>query len=100
MTAVFAPNSFYLASESDFRKIRNDLSYRIAADASYAIHLTWLLKDYKYVSYYRNSDQWDNVAYWCLENAGLEQFLINRPAQAVLFKDEQLATMCKLTWSE
>ena len=98
MTAVFAPDSFYLASEKEFQQISRDLSYRIAPDKSYAIHLTWLLKDYRYVAYYRNPSQWDDVAYWCLENADT-RFLINRPAQAVLFKDEQLATMCKLTWS-
>lgn len=100
MTAVFAPDSFYLASESEFRAIARDPAYRIAPDNSYAIHLTWTLKDYLYVGYYRDPAQWDNVAYWCLENAGLQEFLLNRSAQAVLFKDPHLATMCKLTWSE
>ena len=100
MTAVFAPDSFYLASESEFKTIARDPAYRIAADCSYAIHLTWTLKDYLYVGHYRDPAQWDNVAYWCLENAGLQEFLLNRPAQAVLFKNQELATMCKLTWSE
>ena len=95
---MFAPNSFYRVDSVDF--ISKDPSYRIAPDNSYAIHLTWLLKDYKYVGHYSDPNRWDEVAHWCLENAGLQEFLLNRQAKAVLFKNEQLATMCKLTWSE
>ncbi len=100
MTAVFDANSFFKADSATFKRIVTNPSYRIAPDNSYAIHLTWLLKDFEHVGYYHNPTKWDSVADWCLENAGIQEFLLNRSAQAVLFKSSELATMCKLTWSE
>jgi hypothetical protein len=100
MTAVFDANRFFKADAAEFDRIIKNPSYRTAPDKSYAIHLTWLLKDFEHVACYPRRGNWDSIAQWCIEYAGANNFLLNRSAQAVLFKSSELATMCKLTWSE
>ena len=98
MTAVFAPNSFYRAD--NVNAVGNDPSYRIADDQSSAIHLTWLIRGFEHAVNYASTHNHDTVSMWCIEHAGINQFLINRDAKNVLFKSREVATMYKLVQSE
>lgn len=67
-------------------------------DGRVAVHVTWFNRGYRWPATYSPSTKMTKILDWCSEHAPNGHIIHNRGA--VLFKDEQVAAIFKLTWSE
>lgn len=96
--SVYGPDSFFVINDdAKISRLKEGHSYRLMAEGSVAVHLTWLVKGYEHCSRYSGQHMDVEIADWCCTHAN--GGYIMHPNRAVLFKDESIATAFKLTWS-
>lgn len=95
---VYGPGTFFEAKEQIRQAaFLHDPSYRMLLDGKVAVHLTWLIKGFKYSASYPNSVMMIEAMDWCMEHA--DRVHLMHQGRNVLFKDPDIATMFKLAMS-
>lgn len=85
----------------EFGRKKFDKSYDLLQKGNHCrfdIDPHWKMMGYLYPGRYPRSQRIE-VLDWCSEHAP-NAYIINEPGRAVLFKDETIATMFKLTFNE